>query len=140
MRSPGYAYLVNWISEIWESMDTNLIAKSFDVCGITSNGESLSSILKTVLSSNESITDYVVDQCVSEEFELNDNDLFDVEMLPEAAVINPSEVQSPTSVPYSSKCCKCYRTHTSRCRAWILCDTCHRSFCSLHKPKSGVCC
>jgi hypothetical protein len=30
-------------------------------------------------------------------------------MLPEAAVINPSEIQSPTSVPNSSKCCKCYR-------------------------------
>jgi hypothetical protein len=48
MRSPGYANLVNWISEIWESIDTDLIAKSFEVCGITSNGESLSSILKTV--------------------------------------------------------------------------------------------
>ena len=140
MRSPGYANLVNWISEIWESMDTNLIAKSFDVCGITSNGESLSSILKTVLSSNEAITDYVVDQCESEELELYDNDLFDVEMLPGTAVIYPSEVQSPTSVPNSSKCCKCYRTHTSRCRAWVLCDICHRSFCALHKPKSGVCC
>jgi hypothetical protein len=98
MRSPGYAKLVNWISEIWESIDSNLIAKSFDVCGITSNGDSLSTILKTILSSNVVI---VVDECESDELEVNENDLFDVEIFSEAAPINtnqtPAQIQGSDS-------------------------------------------
>ena len=37
MRSPGYAKLINWISEIWEAFEPSILAASFDQCGITSN-------------------------------------------------------------------------------------------------------
>ena len=37
MRSPGYANVINWISEIWSDFDTNLLARSFDHCGLTYN-------------------------------------------------------------------------------------------------------
>ena len=37
MKSPGYAQAITWISEIWADLDSNLIARSFDQCGITSN-------------------------------------------------------------------------------------------------------
>ena len=37
MKSPGYAQAITWISEIWADLDANLIARSFDQCGITSN-------------------------------------------------------------------------------------------------------
>ena len=37
LRSPGYINAIKWISEIWDEIDTNLLAKSFDVCGITQN-------------------------------------------------------------------------------------------------------
>ena len=37
VRSPGYAMVLQWISEIWDELDSNLIARSFDNCGITSS-------------------------------------------------------------------------------------------------------
>ena len=37
MRSPGYAMVLQWISEIWDELDSNLIARSFDNSGITSS-------------------------------------------------------------------------------------------------------
>ena len=37
MRSPGYAMVLQWISEIWDELDSNLIACFFDNCGITSS-------------------------------------------------------------------------------------------------------
>ena len=37
MRSPGYAMVLQWISEIWDELDSNLIARSFDNCGIISS-------------------------------------------------------------------------------------------------------
>jgi hypothetical protein len=35
-KSPGYAKVIEWISEIWSDFDSSLIANSFDQCGITS--------------------------------------------------------------------------------------------------------
>ena len=35
MQSPGYARVVGWISEAWDELDSNLIARSFQHCGIT---------------------------------------------------------------------------------------------------------
>ena len=32
-----YAMVLQWISEIWDEFDSNLIARSFDSCGITSS-------------------------------------------------------------------------------------------------------
>ena len=37
MRSPGYAKLINWISEIWEAFEPSILAALFDQCGIASN-------------------------------------------------------------------------------------------------------
>ena len=37
LRSPGYAKAITWISEVWESFDSHLLANSFDQCGITSS-------------------------------------------------------------------------------------------------------
>ena len=37
MRLPGYAMVLQQVSEIWDELDSNLIARSFDNCGITSS-------------------------------------------------------------------------------------------------------
>ena len=37
IRSPGYAQIINWVSEIWEAFDPMIIKNSFDQAGITSN-------------------------------------------------------------------------------------------------------
>ena len=36
MQSPGYARVVDWISDAWAELDGNMIASSFQRCGITS--------------------------------------------------------------------------------------------------------
>ena len=36
MRSPGYTVVIEWLSEIWRDFDSNIIIRSFDYCGITS--------------------------------------------------------------------------------------------------------
>jgi hypothetical protein len=36
MQSSGYARVVDWISEAWAELDSNMIASSFQRCGITS--------------------------------------------------------------------------------------------------------
>ena len=36
IQSPGYARVVDWISEAWAELDSNMIASSFQRCGITS--------------------------------------------------------------------------------------------------------
>lgn len=35
LRSPGYVRAIKWVSEVWQDLDPNLIAESFDLCGIT---------------------------------------------------------------------------------------------------------
>ncbi|CAF0774012.1 unnamed protein product [Brachionus calyciflorus] len=37
IRSPGYIQVINWISEIWDQLDSGIIRDSFDRCGITSS-------------------------------------------------------------------------------------------------------
>jgi len=37
LKSPGYARLVEWIAEAWDELDSNLIARSFKYCGVTTN-------------------------------------------------------------------------------------------------------
>jgi hypothetical protein len=49
-RSPGYATAINWISQIWDELDTQMIANSFKLCGITqSSYQSCHSQLKAFL-------------------------------------------------------------------------------------------
>jgi len=36
MKSPGYAKVINWISEIWNDFDSEIIVKSFATTGVTS--------------------------------------------------------------------------------------------------------
>ncbi len=35
IRSPGYAQVITWVSEIWATLNPNVIRASFDLCGIT---------------------------------------------------------------------------------------------------------
>ena len=49
MRSPGYAKVIQWLSEIWRDFDTHTIANSFDFCGINSQS-SLHSVLNEIYS------------------------------------------------------------------------------------------
>ena len=35
-KSPGYALVVEWISQCWQELDPSVIICSFDQCGITS--------------------------------------------------------------------------------------------------------
>ena len=37
MRSPGYAREIKWIAESWEELGCNVVVRSFDNRGITSN-------------------------------------------------------------------------------------------------------
>jgi len=37
LKSPGYARVFEWIAEAWDELDTNLIARSFKYCGVTTN-------------------------------------------------------------------------------------------------------
>jgi hypothetical protein len=53
MGSPGYAQVINWISEIWSELPLESIKESFDLCGITSsNFFDLHSQLKSYLTDN----------------------------------------------------------------------------------------
>lgn len=40
MRSPGYALVINWISQAWDELDTDVIENSFKLCGITQSNMS----------------------------------------------------------------------------------------------------
>jgi hypothetical protein len=125
LRSPGYANIISWISYIWENFDSELIAKSFDTCGITSN-HALSRILQTIIDNNQPISEYLVDETDCDDVDMNDNDLFDFEMVIEQVT--------------SEHCTKCTRIKTKRCRAWINCKQCNRLYCSICKPRTGPCC
>ena len=37
IRSPGYAQVINWISEIWDQLSPEIVRDSFDRCEITSS-------------------------------------------------------------------------------------------------------
>ena len=50
-RSPGYASVIQWISDIWKNIDDDLLTNSFDYCGITSQNK-LHSILQLTFNAN----------------------------------------------------------------------------------------
>ena len=59
-KSPGYAQVLNWISEIWQKFDKGLLIDSFNCCGITSRNK-LHSALDQILREKKVINDYVTD-------------------------------------------------------------------------------
>jgi len=61
LKSPGYANVIKWISEIWANFDKDIIKKSFDVTGITSTDvPEYNPILRAVLERQE-IPSHVLD-------------------------------------------------------------------------------
>ena len=59
-KSPGYAQVLNWISEIWQEFDKGLLIDSFNCCGITSRNK-LHSAIDQILREKKVINDYVTD-------------------------------------------------------------------------------
>ena len=54
LQSPGYAKAITWISEIWDSFDRQILANSFDQCGITSTSiDDFHTQLKTFVSTSK---------------------------------------------------------------------------------------
>ncbi len=61
-RSPGYAKVTNWLSELWDSFPNHLIKNSFDFCGITSKHvNDYHMVLKCLLRNETVIQNYVDD-------------------------------------------------------------------------------
>lgn len=78
-KSPGYAWCISTLAEIWQSFPANLVSTSFDKCGISS-GCDLHSVLKQILNENHLINDYVDDLQANEDLDLmdeEDNYMFD---------------------------------------------------------------
>ena len=48
MRSPGYSNVINWVSEIWQDLDQNLLRDSFYNCGLVENSN-LNSVLNKLI-------------------------------------------------------------------------------------------
>ena len=73
-KSPGYGSVINWISEIWQDFDHNLIARSFDYCGITTtNVADYSNQLRHFVRNNQIVEDIeTIDAGISD-----DADIFD---------------------------------------------------------------
>jgi hypothetical protein len=67
-----------------------LIARSFDLCGITSN-HALYDILNKILACDEDMSDYVIDELEHQEVGLDYDDLFDERLVPEGTPINASK-------------------------------------------------
>ena len=54
LQSPGYAKAITRISEIWDSFDRQILANSFDQCGITSTSiDDFHTQLKTFISTSK---------------------------------------------------------------------------------------
>ena len=66
LKSPGYAKVILWISQIWYQLDTNLLVSSFDKCGITSeNKEDYHRQLRHFIDTNELTEDIDEDDVTS---------------------------------------------------------------------------
>ena len=64
----GYAKTITWISEIWSAFDRNILARSFDQCGITSSSlVDLHAQLRTFVSTSKFVD--TVEQANEEEVE-----------------------------------------------------------------------
>ena len=59
LQSPGYAKAITWISETWDSFDRQILANSFDQCGITSTSiDDLHIQLKTFVSTSKFVVTF----------------------------------------------------------------------------------
>jgi len=68
MRSPGYGLVIDWISQIWDDLDNELIVRSFKLCGITQNNlEDCHSQLRAFM--DEGVMDMVVDDDGTDEIQ-----------------------------------------------------------------------
>jgi len=77
MRSPGYLKALKWLTEIWAELDSTMIAKSFDSCGIRTT-EICNDTLMLDLTDFHSIlahilrTNQVYDCFITDDLELDD--------------------------------------------------------------------
>ena len=65
LRSPPYATVIRWISEIWRDFDSVLLAESFEKCEITSSSN-LHHILNKFLHERILLEDYVDEITIAE--------------------------------------------------------------------------
>ncbi len=66
MQSPNFARVVGWISEAWNELYSNLIARWFHLFGITSRSRAdYGSLLKYLIRTNELIDTIIDDEIVS---------------------------------------------------------------------------
>ena len=60
VKSPGYAKVIEWISEAWSELDAGMISSSFQRCGITSrNIADYSNQLRHFMRTTELVDDVV---------------------------------------------------------------------------------
>ena len=74
LRSPGYAAVVEWVSDIWRNLDEQLIFNSFDLCGITSQNN-LHKVLNNIYK-----TEQLLGEIVETDVEADDEADFRVEL------------------------------------------------------------
>ncbi len=96
-------WYINDESDIWQSSDSQIISKSFDRCGITSN-QNLSRALKAIVENDQCFSEYVVDETECSDLEMSDEHLFELETLD---ILVP--LQASTITPSVLKCSKCPR-------------------------------
>ena len=56
-RSPGYCQAIQWLSLIWEHLQSYIIVNSFEACGVVSQFN-LHKTLQHIVSTNTCISDY----------------------------------------------------------------------------------
>jgi len=68
LKSPGYAKVINWISEIWQNFDKEIIIRSFESTGITStNEDDYNNLLRAALNNKAPPTHTLIDNHVIDE-------------------------------------------------------------------------
>ena len=76
-RSPGYANVIKWLSEIWNTFPNYLLKNSFDYCGITSRHvNDYHLVLKSIIQNNIVQQNYIDDLLDEDEMEGFDDELF----------------------------------------------------------------
>ncbi|CAF1085979.1 unnamed protein product [Brachionus calyciflorus] len=101
-KSPGYAKCIEWLSDIWRELNSELIAKSFIHCGISNQFDLLKS-LAHFLKNNIIINDYVEDidesDEIDEQFSTDDRVVFTEPILNDQTAISASSGPSTEASP-----------------------------------------
>ena len=87
-RSPGYAKAIDWLSLMWNSISSHLIANSFECCGVVRQ-YNLHKALNHIIQTKTLINDYIDTASVSDDvdgFE-SDDDIFQEINEPHVTVI-----------------------------------------------------